>query len=559
VSSEGASDKPPSASRGATWVAAGILCSRLLGFVRERVLGSFFGLGAFADVFTFALRGPNFLQNLLGEGTLSAAFIPVYTRFLKEDRAEEARRFAGAIFGLLCAVAAAIGLVGVVFARPLAKILVSGYLLDAAAVEAGKATIDRFELAVIAIRWMFPMTGFLVLAAWCLGVLNSHRRFFFGYVAPVLWNLAILAAVAFAVVADWSLRGILFAACAGALLGGILQFGAQLPLVVRLLGGLRPSLDRRIAGVGEALRNFTPVVVGRGAVQITSYLDFWFASFLALGAQAALRAANQFYLLPLSLFGMSVAAAELPDLTRLAGSAPEVWRERLDRALRKMSFFNVPATVAFLALGPVIIGGVMQTGAFGVVETRLASLVLAAAALGLLTSTSSRLLINTFYAQGDSRTPSRIALLRVATWLVAAVPLMLLLDRLSPLPAGSAQTTSLRCGAVGLALAGAIGGWVEFGLLIRALRRGPVRGFSPPWGAWARMTVASALAAAAAGALAWAMRDFGPVVRAVAVLPLFGLVYLGMARGLGVSQLGEWFGRRRKREPGGRSSVDSRE
>jgi putative peptidoglycan lipid II flippase len=527
-----------SSGRGATWVAAGILCSRLLGFVRERVLAYAFGLGPFADVFSFALRGPNFLQNLLGEGTLSAAFIPIYTRFLREGRGEEARRFAGAVFGLLCAVAAGIGLVGVVFARPLAAILVSGYLRDAQRVAAGLADVDRFELAVVAIRWMFPMTGFLVLAAWCLGVLNSHRRFFVGYVAPVLWNLAILAAVAFALRQRWSLEDTLFAACAGALVGGLVQFLGQLPLVIRLLGGLRPVLSRRVEGVAEALGSFLPVVLGRGAVQITSYLDFWFASFLALGAQAALRTASAFYLLPVSLFGMSVAAAELPDLARLGSAAPEVWRERLERALRKMAFLNVPATIGFLGLGGVIIGAVIQSGAFGPVETRLAAWVLAAAALGLLAATSSRLLINAFYAQGDSRTPSRIALGRVITWGVTAVPLMLFLDRLAPAPG-----TELRCGAVGLSLAGALGSWVEFGLLVRALRRGPVPGFQPPWRSWVRMLGAAGLALAVSAGVAWLLRAHGPILRGLVALPLFGGLYLACARALGVEEVRAWLGR----------------
>jgi putative peptidoglycan lipid II flippase len=167
--------RPP---RAASRVALGIGCSRALGFLREAVLAYFFGAGPHADVFRTALRGPNLLQNLLGEQTLSASFIPVYSRLLASGRPEVAGRFAGAIFGILLAVAAGVSLVGIWLAEPIVSLLAPGYLADAARVAAGELSIDRFPLAVRAVRIIFPMTGILVLSAWALGVLNSHRRFF---------------------------------------------------------------------------------------------------------------------------------------------------------------------------------------------------------------------------------------------------------------------------------------------------------------------------------------------------------------------------------------------
>ncbi|HEV2846041.1 MAG TPA: lipid II flippase MurJ, partial [Thermoanaerobaculia bacterium] len=266
---------------GAVLVAAGILSSRLIGLVRNMVLSHYFGAGAHADVLTVAMRAPNFLQNLLGEGTLSAAFIPIYSRLLHEGKREEAGRFAGAIFGLLCATAGALALLGVLLARPITTVLAFGFKGDAGAV-------DRFELTVQAVRIIFPMTMFLVLSAWALGVLNSHRRFFLPYFAPVVWNGAIIAALVWAGYQDAPLDRLLFAACWGALAGGALQLLVQLPTALRLLRSFRPSLSPRVPGVKEALGAFGPVLAGRGVVQLAGYVDLFLASFLAAGAIAAL-------------------------------------------------------------------------------------------------------------------------------------------------------------------------------------------------------------------------------------------------------------------------------
>ena len=297
----------------AALVAVGILASRLAGLVRDRAVAHYFGVGGLADVFRTALRGPNVLQNLLGEGTISAAFIPVYSRMIEQGRQREAGRLAGVIFSLLLLLAATLSLSGVLFARPIVSVLAPGFLLD----EGGQ--IPRFELAVSAVRLIFPMTGLLVLAAWALAVLHSHRRFLLPSLPPVLWNASIIAGLVFAATRMATGASILLAACWGALAGGALQFLGQLPLVVSLLRGFRPSLNLSVEGVGEVLRAVGPVIAGRGVYQISAYLDLALASLLATGAVAAMGWALTLYLLPVSLFGMSVAAAELPELSREGG------------------------------------------------------------------------------------------------------------------------------------------------------------------------------------------------------------------------------------------------
>ena len=530
----------PARGRGALDVGLGILASRLLGFVRERLIGHFFGLGPHADVFRTALRGPNLLQNLLGEGTISASFIPVYNRLMREARPEDARRFAGAVFGLLGATAAALSLAGVLLARPIVALLAPGFAADAAS----GAAVDRFALAVECVRWIFPMTGVLVLSAWALGVLNSHRRFLLSYTAPVLWNLAIIAALL------WRGAGqresddaILLAACVGALVGGVLQFLVQLPLVLRLLGGLRPSLDTRLAGVRDALRAFGPVVAARGGAQLSAYLDIVLSSFLALGALSALTAAAALYQLPTALFGGAIAAAELPELAERATRREELLL-RLGKALQQVAFLNVPTAVAYLGFGLPIVSAVYATGKFGAQQAWLVYLVLAVLTLGLIASAFSRLIQNAFYALGDTRTPARVALWRLLLAAAVGGSSMLALDRValsSDLGLGPAGG-DLRLGAVGLALGTGVAAWFELAALRRRLRE-ELPEFALPWAAALRMLLA-ALAAAVPAAIVWrALPPLHPAAVAAVVLPVLGIGYLLAARGLGVPQAAALLGR----------------
>jgi putative peptidoglycan lipid II flippase len=532
---------PPSG--GAVTIAAGILLSRVIGLLRERAIGYYFGLGPYADVLRVALRAPNILQNLLGEGTLSAAFIPIYSRLIEQGKREEAGRFAGAVFGLLLAAAAALSLLGVVLARPLVAVLANGFLNDTGAV-------DRFELTVTTTRIIFPMTGFLVLSVWALGVLNSHRRFFLPYFAPVVWNAAIIGALLWAGGlgrGGSDLERLLFAACWGALAGGLLQFLVQLPGVARELRGFRLSFSARVPGVKEALGAFGPVVAGRGVVQLSGYLDVFLASYLVAGAPAALSAGQMLYTLPISLFGMSVAAAELPELSRLqqsGGAGSEALIARIRRSLRQMAFLNVPTFLGYLAFGFLLVAALNRTGRFGVAETWLVYLILFAYTLGLLASTSSRLLQNTFYALGETRTPARIAATRVGLSAVLGIPLMLALDRIpvTVLAGESAGRSGLHLGAVGLALASGVGSWFEL-LRLRAALTRRMPAFHLPW----RETGRLLLLAAAAGlpsALLWAVLPaLHPLLLAPLVLLPYALVYLGLARFLAPEELAFWVGR----------------
>jgi putative peptidoglycan lipid II flippase len=504
----------PPPARAATHVGAGIFLSRLFGFLRDRVFAYYFGSSDFADAWRAALRLPNVLQNLLGEGTLSASLIPIYAEFLEEGREEEAGRFVGAALGILTAVAAAMALFGVLLAPWLVELFFWRW------------GPEKQALTTTLVRILFPMTGVLVISAWALGILNSHRRFFISYVAPVFWNLAMIAAMVAGGV-YWGLgqRDLVVVLAWGALVGGVLQFGVQLPFAMRhLRGGLRPSLGRGVEGVPEAIRNFGPVVAARGIVNISGWIDVILAAQLRTGAVAVMGYAQTLYVLPISLFGMSVAASELPELSRMRGEGARVLADRVSAALRRVWFFLIPSALGYLLLGDVAVSALYETGAFGETEALVTWGVLAAYSVGLPASASSRVLSSAFYALRDTRTPARIAYLRVAISVVIGLSLMFPLDRLG--------FSGLRLGAAGLAAGASVGAWIEYVLLRRALG-GQIGGHGPGVGPVIRTGFAAAFAATVGVGLQLVLPPVHPILLALETLLPFGIVYLAVAGLLG--------------------------
>jgi putative peptidoglycan lipid II flippase len=311
--------------------------------------------------------------------------------------------------------------------------------------------------------------------------------------------------------------------------GSLLQFGVQLPTVLQLLGGLRPGplLAEPVRGV---IRNFVPVFMGRGVVQISAYVDTLLASLLPTGAVAAVSYAQVLYTLPVSLFGMSVSAAELPEMSGATGTDAEraaFLRGRLEAGLRHIGFFVVPSVAAFIALGDVVTGALYQSGEFTREMTVYVWLILAAASIGLLPSTLGRLYSSAFYALHDTRTPLRIALVRVTLGIALGYVLALHLPRVFGLDP--------RLGAAGITLASGLAAGVEYLLLRRAIgqRIGRTR---PDWVLAAKVWVAALLGAAAGWVVRAALPPLHPITAAVLILSAFGATYLGTAALLGVPQ-----------------------
>lgn len=512
-----------SAGRSAFNVGAGILISRIIGLVRQRVFAHYFGTSAAGDAFTAAFRIPNFLQNTFGEGALSASFIPVYAKLLAKDDEKGAAHVARAVLGLLALITSLVVLAGV---------LASPYLIGAIA---PGFEGERRELTIRLVRILFPGAGLLVLSAWCLGILNSHHRFFISYTAPVAWNLAIIFSLIFfggrvgqfplAEVAAW-----------GALVGSALQFAVQLPTVFKVVHRLRPVIDLASTHVRTVVRNFLPVFMSRGVIQISAFVDEIIASFLPVGAMVGLNYAQSLYTLPVSLFGMSVSASELPAMSRAVGSTEqvsEVLRNRLNAGLRRIAFFIIPSAIAFLVLGDVMAAVLYQTGQFGPDAADYVWGILAGSSIGLLAATLGRLYSSTYYALHDTRTPLLYAIIHVVFATV--------LGYLCAIPLPAVIGIEPKWGVVGLTASASIAAWIEFLLLRRTLNRRIGRtGLSIPY--VSRLWVAALLSAGFGWVFKWLLGPIHPVPLAAMVLGSYGISYFALTSVFGVTEAGAVFG-----------------
>jgi putative peptidoglycan lipid II flippase len=495
-------------------VSTGILLSKLIGLVRERVFAHYFGNSDAADAFRAAFRIPNFLQNLFGEGVLSASFIPVYARLRAEERHEEATQLAEAVFAILLLLTSLLTLAG---------ILATPWLMD---IIAPTWHGEKRLLTIRLVRILFPGAALLVISAWCLGVLNSHRKFFLSYTAPVIWNVAMITAMLWkgGHVDESTLAVVISIA---SVIGSGLQFAVQVPTVMGFLRPLNLKLTLRTEHVQAVVRSFFPVFVSRGVVQLSAYLDSLLATLLPTGAVSALAYAQTLNSLPVSLFGMAISAAELPTMSSALGTAEEisiVLRQRLENGLKNISYFVVPSAVAFIVLGDVIVATIYRGGHFQANDVTFVWSVLAGSGVGLLASTSGRLYSSAFYALRDTRTPLNFAIIRVV--------LTVTLGYLFAIPLPRRLGIDPHWGVAGLTLSAGIAGWVEFALLRRALqaRIGAVAFSSSRI---ARLWTGALLSAALAYGVKLLLHFRYPWV-GLCILAVFGLIYLVSTTVLGV-------------------------
>ncbi len=441
---------------------------------------------------------------------LSASFIPVYSRLLGEGDEETADLLAWSV-GAIMALAVAIFVLLGVYAAP--------WMIDAIAPGFHGA---KRELTIRLVQILFPGAGLLVMSAWCLGVLNSHHRFFASYAAPVGWNLVIIGALAWygprvtqdrlAVDAAWA-----------SVAGSILQILLQLPQMIPLMGRIRLCFGRVRVALRQVLRNFIPVVMGRGVAQISGYVDNVLASLLPTGAVAAINYAQILYILPVSLFGLSVAAAELPSMSRLTAAGndgvAERLRERLNSGVKQIAFMIVPSCAAFILIGDRIVALLFQSGEFTRRDSVYVWATVAGLSLGMLAGSRARLYISAFYALSDARTPFRYGLIRVT--------LTFILGYLCAIPLPPALGLAPRWGVVGLTASAGVVSWIEYGMLRRELNR-RIGWTGIDWRYLARLW-AMALAAGAAAIATWRVVGSHGRIAALAVIFVFGVVYLGLA------------------------------
>lgn len=500
--------------RPAAAVGSGILLSRVTGLVRDISVAAFLGTQFAADAYWAAIKIPNIIRNLLGEGTLSASFVPVYSESLANPAvsAADSRRLARSVLGGVAIIALLLSALGVILAP-----WITGILLAAS----DEATRD---LTTRLVRILFPMSGVLIIGAWFLGVLNSHGRFFLPFAAPAIWNLSQVAGLLLA--ARLGSDRLAEALAWSALIGAVLQVGIQIPRALELSKVRTPGIEWSDEPVRRVARNTLPVISSQGVLQISSLVDIMLASLAGAGAMAALGYSQRLAYLPISLFGMSVAAAALPAMSR--DPDPVALRDRLVNGWFQILFFVLPAALVLLLFGDLAVRLVYQRGEFGQDSTNLVAAVLGAYSLGLVAASSIKLFAAGFHALQDTATPMRVAVVSVVVGVTTSFVLTIGMRRAGLGPYSAA----------GIALGSAVGSWTNLALLWFLLGRKLERVFPP---SALRSVLRLAAAAAAAAVAASAVRRVleprlpwsgfaGSAVLFGAVLAAGGVVYLGIAR-----------------------------
>ncbi len=500
-------------SRSATVVAVAILLSKLVGLLRQRVVAHYFGTGMLADVVAAAFRIGNVTQNLLGEGTLSATFIPVYAKLRAEGKHDEAVRFAQASLGLLTVIVIVVSALGVAAAPWLSLAVAAGF------------EPEKLAMTSRIVRIVFPMTGVLVLCAWALGVLNAHRKFFMPYAAPIIWSATQMGALL--VAGSWLLQSgetLARALAVGALGGALLELSALLAKARPLIGRLRPRLEPHLASVREAARRLPGVLLGRGVIQISGLVDTLLVSFLGTGANATFAYAQMLYLLPMSLLGTGEAAVSLPEMARDSAIEDSEQRHarmraRLATALSRIAALAIPAMVVLMLFGRELCSVLLKTGKFDDSSTARVAQLLAIYGVALGANASVRLFATTFFALGNTKLPAQLAVVRVVFSTAVALLLM------------------WRLGVAGVVIGAVSAGWLEAILLGWRLSQ-QLGGLGLAKIKWLRLLLLAIITAA----VPLAVRAILPLAPtsffgSLAILTVAGLSFGGAAAGLGLFDL----------------------
>jgi putative peptidoglycan lipid II flippase len=411
------------------------LVSRITGFVRDIVLAAVLGAGPVADAFFVALRLPNHFRALFAEGAFNAAFVPAYAQIREQGGAARAQVFADRIFALLLASQVVLLAVALIFTPQVIDLLAPGFSKDP----------ERYALAVTLTRITFPYLLLITLVTLYGGILNSLHRFAAAAAAPILLNIAIVVGLAFA--AFFPTAG--HAAAWGVLLSGALQ-AILLAADAKRAGALPvlkwPELD---ADVRKFFRALGPATIGSGGVQLALFADTIIASFLPAGALSALYYADRIDQLPIGVIGIAAGTVLLPEMARRIAAGDEAGAlNAQNRAIEFTLLLSVPCVAAFLTVPDAIMRGLFMHGKFTAADAMAAAQTLMAYAAGLLPFVLIRSVVATFYARGDTATPVKAALIAVAVNIAFKIMLM------GPL----AQ--------IGLALATAIGAWINFMLVV---------------------------------------------------------------------------------------------
>ena len=383
-------------------IGAATLTSRLLGLVRDQALAYLFGAGNAMDAFNVAVRIPNLMRDLFAEGAMSAAFVPVFTKRLTLHGKVEAWRLGNQLLNALAVVTGVVVVLGIAFAGPLTRLLAGSYA----------SVPGKLELTVTLTRTLLPFLTLVAVAAALMGMLNSLNRFFMPALSPAMYNLGIIlsAGVLVPAMPYFGLDPIM-AIAIGALAGGIGQVALQIPTLYREGYRYRPRLNPRDPGLREVLQLMGPATLAGAAVQINLLVNMVLATGEGTGAVSWLSYAFRIMYLPIGLFGVSIATAALPTVSRHAARGElDGIRETVSRAMQMMLIFNVPAMVGLIVLAQPIVELIFERGSFLPSDTTATAAALIFYAPGLLGYSTVRLAVPCFYALQNSLTPTLVSM-----------------------------------------------------------------------------------------------------------------------------------------------------
>jgi putative peptidoglycan lipid II flippase len=420
------------------------LASRIMGYIRDMVMSWAFGTTMAADAFYVAYRIPNLLRELLAEGSMSAAFIPVFTETLTKGSKEEARRLANAVFARLLVILVIVTVLGIIFAPFIVKVIAWGWKF--------KDHREKFLLAASLTRMMFPYLVFIGLAALAMGMLNSLRSFLFPALSPVMLNVMTIGSV---VLLSPRMPEPIMGAAIGVVLGGVMQFLIQLPGLRKQGMMITPRFTPSHPGVKKIGALALPVFLSSSVTQLNIFISTILASFLATGSITFLFYGMRFIHFPLGIFGVAIATAVLPTLSAQAAKQEmRNFRETLSLGIRLVFFIMFPAMAGLIMLRVPIINLLLEHGEFNRVSTLGVSVALLYYAMGLWAFAGVRVVSQAFYSLQDTKTPVRIAMLALAANIILSVLLI---------------QTPLQHG--GLALANSLAAALNITLLTKRLRK----------------------------------------------------------------------------------------
>jgi putative peptidoglycan lipid II flippase len=478
-------------ARNAAVVGGATLLSRILGFLRDLIIAFALGAGPLADAFFVAFRLPNLMRRLFGEGSLTMAFVPVYSRIREEQGREAAFTTARSAHIWLAIVLGGLSAVAMVFSKQLTLAIAPGFAADP----------EQLALAADLVRICFPYTIFICGVALSMGILNAEGHFLTPALAPCVLNVVLICAALSAVALDASVPHVL---AYGVLAAGHFQFVMQQPALRKRGFSWRGAWSFKDAGVLRTGRLMLPTVFGAAVYQINILIGTFLASLLSAGSISYLYYADRLVQFPLGVFGVAVSTAALPSLSRLSARADmDGFREALNASLRLTLFISLPAAAGLCALSEPVVSLLFERGAFADGAVEATALALMGYSVGLPAFAIVRPLVSAYYALEDTRTPVIAATLCVALYVACGVSMM--------------QTL----GHVGLALATTVASWGNAAILLWGLRR--------KLGQWATFQKGAALFAvlgAAIGGGAWLTADLG--LWSVALIPLWAVAYAAL-------------------------------